>query len=132
MFIDASVIVSILTGEETAPGLSSALDGREGCITSAIAVWEAAASISRKTERPARDELRPIYAFLELVKAKIVFGDLETLETAVAAFDRFGRRSGHPANLNLGDCFSYAFAKRRNVPLLFAGKDFQFTDVNSH
>lgn len=130
MFVDASVIVAILTSEETAQALSQALDGRDGCITSHIAVWEAAASISRKTERPGREELRQVMLFLELAKVDIVPSDTGTLEIAIAAFDRYGRRSGHLANLNLGDCFAYAFAKQKNMPLLFTGKDFAFTDVN--
>jgi ribonuclease VapC len=130
MFVDASVIVAILTGEETAQSLSKALDGRQGCITSHIAVWEAAASISRKTGRPASGELRQVLLFLDLAEIAIVAADTGTLEMAVAAFDRYGRRSGHLANLNLGDCFAYAFAKQKNLPLLFIGKDFTFTDVN--
>jgi ribonuclease VapC len=130
MFVDASVIVAILTSEDTAEGLSKALDGRKGCITSHVAVWEAAASISRKTERPASEELRHVLLFLDLAKIEIMADDIGILETAVAAFDRYGQRSGHLANLNLGDCFAYAFAKQKHMPLLFTGKDFAFTDVN--
>jgi len=37
---------------------------------------------------------------------------------------------GHPANLNLGDCFVYACAKAYRVPLLFKGEDFSQTDIN--
>ena len=41
----------------------------------------------------------------------------------------FGRGSGHPARLNLGDCFSYALAKQTDEPLLWKGDDFGHTDV---
>lgn len=34
------------------------------------------------------------------------------------AYRDFGRGSGHPARLNLGDCFAYALAKRTGEPLL--------------
>ncbi|MDP3899007.1 MAG: type II toxin-antitoxin system VapC family toxin, partial [Mesorhizobium sp.] len=37
--------------------------------------------------------------------------------------------SGHRARLNMGDCFSYALAKSRNLPLLFKGDDFIHTDI---
>ncbi len=37
-------------------------------------------------------------------------------------------RSGH-FGLNYGDCFSYALAKSRDLPLLFKGEDFAATDV---
>ncbi len=45
------------------------------------------------------------------------------------AYGRFGKGSGHPAKLNLGDCFSYALAKDLDLPLLFKGNDFTHTDV---
>jgi ribonuclease VapC len=43
----------------------------------------------------------------------------------------FGKGSGHPANLNFGDCFAYALAKAMAEPLLFKGDDFPHTDVMS-
>jgi ribonuclease VapC len=45
------------------------------------------------------------------------------------AYLEFGKRSGHPAQLNFGDCFAYALAIERNEPLLFKGDDFNHTDV---
>jgi ribonuclease VapC len=56
---------------------------------------------------------------------------IEHLHVARAAFRRFGKGQGHPAQLNYGDCMSYALAKAMNVPLLFKGGDFALTDVNS-
>lgn len=38
---------------------------------------------------------------------------------------------GHPAQLNYGDCFSYALAKDYRLPLLFKGEDFSHTDVHA-
>lgn len=35
----------------------------------------------------------------------------------------------HPANLNFGDCCSYALAKHLGKPLLFKGDDFSQTDI---
>lgn len=35
----------------------------------------------------------------------------------------------HPAGLNFGDCFAYALAKERDLPLLFVGNDFARTDI---
>lgn len=45
------------------------------------------------------------------------------------AHQQYGRGSGHPARLNLGDCFSYALAIDLGHPLLFKGRDFAPTDV---
>ena len=59
----------------------------------------------------------------------IVAFDREQAHVGVEAHRRFGRGSGHPAKLNFGDCFAYALAKTRNLPLLFKGDDFINTDV---
>lgn len=48
--------------------------------------------------------------------------------TAIDAFERWGRGRAKAA-LNFGDCFSYALAASRNIPLLFVGDDFSATDV---
>ena len=47
------------------------------------------------------------------------------------AYRDFGKGSGHPARLNLGDCFAYALAKVKDESLLFKGGDFIPTDVSS-
>lgn len=41
----------------------------------------------------------------------------------------YGKVVGHPAKLNLGDCFAYACAKAIEVPLLYKGDDFVRTDL---
>lgn len=56
--------------------------------------------------------------------------DDEDAEAALEAWRLYGR-GRHPAGLNLGDCYSYAAAKRAGVPLLFVGNDFAKTDVMS-
>ncbi len=48
---------------------------------------------------------------------------------ARAAYRDFGKGSGHPARLNLGDCFPYALARELSEPLLFKGNDFGQTDI---
>ena len=50
-------------------------------------------------------------------------------ETALVAFSRYGKGRGHPAQLNLGDCFAYAVAKNHRTALLFKGADFDKTDI---
>jgi ribonuclease VapC len=46
-----------------------------------------------------------------------------------SAYRDFGKGSGHPARLNLGDCFAYALARETGEPLLFKGDDFVHTDI---
>jgi ribonuclease VapC len=54
---------------------------------------------------------------------------LEQAEIARAAYRDFGKGSGHPAQLNFGDCFADALAKSMLEPLPFKGDDFSHTDV---
>lgn len=51
------------------------------------------------------------------------------LELAREAHARFGKGTGHPAGLNMGDCFAYALARERGAPLLYKGGDFAQTDL---
>lgn len=46
------------------------------------------------------------------------------------AYSRWGK-GAHRAGLNFGDCFAYALAKERDVPLLYVGDDFARTDVKA-
>jgi ribonuclease VapC len=59
--------------------------------------------------------------------------DFRSADVSAASHARvmFGKGSGHPAQLNLGDTFSYALAKTRKIPLLFKGNDFIHTDIIS-
>ena len=61
------------------------------------------------------------------VKFKVA--DSTTGDLALEAHLRFGKGSGHPARLNMGDCFAYAMAKQHGVPLLYKGDGFAQTDV---
>ena len=54
--------------------------------------------------------------------------DSRLASAAIEAFSVWGRGRG-TAGLNFGDCFSYALASVRDLPLLFAGDDFARTDI---
>jgi len=54
---------------------------------------------------------------------------VEQAKLAREAYRIFGKGSGHPARLNLGDCFSYALASELQQPQLFKGTDFRLTDL---
>jgi ribonuclease VapC len=51
-------------------------------------------------------------------------------EIARQAYRDFGK-GRHKASLNFGDCFAYALAKEMDEPLLFKGRDFSRTDIES-
>lgn len=72
---------------------------------------------------------RKLDALLEEAELKIEPVTANQARIARMAYREFGRGSGHPAQLNFGDCFAYALAHETNEPLLFVGNDFTHTDV---
>lgn len=62
----------------------------------------------------------------------VVAFELAHYRAAQGAFSRYGKGQGSPAQLNYGDCMSYALAKVSGAPLLFKGGDFRHTDIRAH
>jgi len=58
-------------------------------------------------------------------------GVVEQAKIARQAYRDYGKGSGHPAQLNFGDCFSYALARDKREPILFKGDHFVHTDLRS-
>jgi uncharacterized protein with PIN domain len=65
MLVDASAIVAILTREPEADALVDRLDRRIGCITPAVAVFEAVAAICRKRQASVGEARADVGQFLE-------------------------------------------------------------------
>jgi ribonuclease VapC len=131
MFVDASAILAILTREPDADALADLLEMARAPITSPLALFEATAGLCRKRHARVEDAEADVRAFLKAARIRVVaITDRET-ETALGAFSRYGKGRGHPAQLNLGDCFAYAVAKNYRTPLLFKGEDFDQTDIRS-
>jgi len=72
-----------------------------------------------------------IDATLDELDIKIIAFTPQMAAVATAAFLKYGKGQGHPAQLNFGDCMAYAAAKIDSVPLLFKEDDFRKTDVES-
>ncbi len=131
MFVDASAIVAILTREPEGAALADLLEAARLRITSPIAVFEAVLAICRKRSGSVEETQRDVREFLELARVELVPITARDAETALEAHSRYGKGRGHPAELNLGDCFAYALAKNHRTSLLFKGDDFDQTDVRS-
>lgn len=129
MFIDASAIVAILTREEDADDLADRLDRAAAPVTSPIAVFESVLGICRKRHASIEEAQADIRTFLEAARVTVTAISAADTDIALKAFARYGKGRGHPAQLNLGDCFSYAGATGRDVPLLCKGNDFIHTDI---
>ncbi len=98
-------------------------------ITSGIVRLETSMVVGRRNDIPPN---LVMLAFDELLEnARIQTRPLtdEISRQAVVGFERYGKGRGHPAQLNLADCLSYACAKSLNVPILFKGNDFNQTDL---
>ncbi len=129
MFVDASAIVAMVTFEPDADRLADILERAQAPITSPIAVFEAALGIARKHPTNVEHAEALVRRFLVQSSVRIVPISVDAGFEALSAQARFGRGRGHPAKLNMGDCFAYAVAKTHAVPLLFMGNDFPHTDI---
>ena len=129
MVVDASAIVAILTREPEADMLAERLEKAEQPITTPIAVFEAVAGLCRKRHASVEEAQADVHEFLETARIRLVAITAEDGEAALLAFSRYGKGRGHPAQLNMGDCFAYAAARTHCTSLLFKGEDFSRTDV---
>lgn len=126
MVLDTSAIVAIAMLEEEAGKFSQLLATTSGKVISTATRFECASVLMA---------LKPVHGlkFLDELLADTLVETLPFsgahLSLAIDARRRFGRGTGHKAALNMGDCFSYALAKALDLPLLFKGNDFIYTDI---
>jgi ribonuclease VapC len=124
--IDTSVIAAIAFNEVERDAFIQRILASKCALITATNLVEARIVVRARCNEPAAyfiEELLKLPAF-ETVAVDAVVADI-----ASRAYISFGKGSGHPAQLNFGDVFSYALAKSRNIPLLFKGNDFSQTDV---
>jgi ribonuclease VapC len=126
MVIDTSAILAILLGEPEALRYAKAISEDPKRLIAVFTVLECAVVIeARKGPHGARElDLLFHEAGIEAVGM-----DHEQVALAREAYRRFGK-GRHRAQLNLGDCCSYALAKQTGEPLLFKGQDFSNTDCS--
>lgn len=130
MIVDSSAVIAVLRDEADAAVFAAALtDSAEPRLMSAASWLEAAIVIdgSRDPVASARFDHFCRRASIELV-------EVTASQAALArrAYQDYGKGSGHPANLNYGDCFSYALARETAERLLFKGQDFARTDIQPY
>lgn len=123
--VDTSAIIAIALGEAEAKSFAREMMSR-GCIIGATTLVEASTVLSR-LEAAIAD--RFLAGLVRPENVATVDFSMRMFETATDAYRRYGKGRGHPAQLNFGDCLSYAVAKVCGVPLLFKGDDFARTDI---
>jgi ribonuclease VapC len=128
MIVDSSALVAIATKEPEASSFARKIDETASVSISAATYFETAIVLDKRKE-PARtarlDEL------IEELKIEVVPFTPTQAKIARQAYRDYGKGSGHPANLNFGDCFSYALARDKREPMLWKGDDFGHTDLRS-
>lgn len=129
MFVDSSAVVAILSREPDAPELARRLEEASPRMTSALVILESAMRLASKLDMEPTVVHAAIELFLGEAEIEVTPIDRNDAGAAVEAFARYGKGCGHPAQLNLADCLSYACAKNRGLALLYEGGDFARTDL---
>jgi ribonuclease VapC len=123
--IDTSAMIALLGMEPEAARIALAIEADATRLISAPTLVEASIVVEARHGPEGGRELDLLVARIALVIESVT---REQAEVARDAWRRYGR-GHHPAELNLGDCFSYALARVSGEPLLFKGDDFHQTDI---
>jgi ribonuclease VapC len=129
IFVDASAMVAIIAEEPDAGELERMLLGSSAAITSPIAIFEATLAMGRILAVDLGFARSLVDKMLSAASVNIVAISRRDADLALAAHARYGKGRGHPAQLNMGDCFAYAVAQAHGAALLFKGEDFGHTDI---
>jgi ribonuclease VapC len=126
VIIDSSALLAVLQREAEADQFSELMLLASRCAMSAATFVECTNVVDRNNDprlpRRLDEALREIELQIE------PFTEVQA-HIARDAYRDYGKGSGHPARLNLGDCFSYALAYATGEELLFKGDDFIHTDL---
>ncbi|NNL77432.1 MAG: type II toxin-antitoxin system VapC family toxin [Desulfobacterales bacterium] len=127
MVVDTSALIAILFGEPETESFVRVLADDSKKMISAFNVLECAIVVEAKKGESGGRELDLL---LHRARIAIVSLNSEHVELALTAWRKYGK-GNHAAGLNIGDCCAYALAKYSGEPLLFKGKDFSQTDIQS-
>ena len=128
MVVDTSALMAILLDEPDGPVFASRLERSPSAAISSATLFEASIVAMR---RVAQTDTSALLHLVDEADITVRPFDGDQARIAISAYARFGRKSGHSARLNFGDCFSYALARALNQPLLYKGDDFARTDIRS-
>lgn len=126
MIIDTSAIVAILNVEPDAAVFLQAIHDLLPRRISAANYLEVGIVIDRSRDPVVRAGFDELLGRLDIAIEPVTPSQARI---ARQAYRDFGKPSGQPARLNLGDCLAYALARELNEPLLFKGDDFAHTDI---
>ena len=124
--VDTSALIAILANEPDAQDFRNILIATDGVVGAQTYLEFAMVAVVKSPVMTSAD----LSKFLGYLNVSIVDFTAEDATVAEAAFRKYGK-GRHKAALNFGDCCSYATANARGLPLLFKGRDFALTNVES-
>jgi ribonuclease VapC len=127
MIIDTSAVLAILLNESDAAIFAGAIEKFADRRMSAANYLEAALVIDNRGDAVAQREFDRFLKRSGIIIEPVTF---EQARIAREAYRDFGK-GRHRAGLNFGDCFAYALARALDEPLLYKGRDFGHTDIQS-
>lgn len=128
MFVDASALVAIFLNEPEGAAFNIKIEKASQKWISGLGVFETVLALVRVKNDSHETLLEIVEAFVKRHEFQFIDIDADIARGAVEAFGQYGKGQ-HKAKLNMGDCFSYACAKKLKQPLLFKGNDFNQTDI---
>ncbi len=126
MIVDTSAIIALLLREPEGPAIARLVTMSPVVRMSAAGYVELGIVADRRRDPGLTGAIDPLIDDLNI---RIEPLTEQQARIARTAFQRFGKGTGHPARLNMGDCFAYALARDLGEPLLFKGGDFTHTDI---
>ena len=128
MIVDPSALIGILKREPEGFALSRALDSAQPARMSADSYVEAGIVVDGWKNAVLSSQLDELILRFNIQIEPVT---PEQARIARQAYRDYGKGSGHPAQLNFGDCFSYALAREKREPILYKGDHFGHTDLRS-
>jgi ribonuclease VapC len=125
VIVDSSALVAVTFRERGHEELIAKMTGASSAGIGTPTLAETGLVIGWRLRQDPRDLL--VRLLDELGIDEVPFGESHWKE-AVGAYLRFGK-GRHKAQLNFGDCLTYAVARLADEPLLFTGSDFTETDL---
>jgi ribonuclease VapC len=127
MIIDTSAVLAILPDERDAAIFAKAIENVGDRRMSVPGYLEAALVIDNRGDTVAQREFDRFFQRSGIAIEPVT---IEQGRIARQAYRDFGK-GRHRAGLNFGDCFAYALARILDQPLLYKGRDFSHTGLQS-
>ncbi len=126
--VDSSALIAIALLELDADLFGQAIEADEDPVVCTSTAVECGIVLTRRFGAKGRIRYDRM---LQAGRLRLIPFAADHVDLALDAFEQYGKGGGHPAQLNFGDCFSYALAKSTGRPLLYKGSDFSHTDIRS-